>query len=249
MISNGGRPGDPGPGFSVINKFGENSDIDTGDVPVEIWSHGADGTNFPFLDNGIPMDILSSDADDTIAGAGAQKVRVTFYRTDNTKVTKDIDMDGANPVQVDDDVKICTRIEVIQTGASKVNEGKINIVDRASGLVVYQSVEIGEGQTLSAIQICCKDKKCKVVFHYVTYSRAQVAFNSAQMRLRLRKVDGSLLTKYNTTISSNNPRDEREYQEGGIEFSEGEIIFWECKDVSGNDTPVEGGFDIVSKDI
>lgn len=251
MIGTGSRPGDPGPGFSVINKFGENPDIDTADAPVEIWSHGADGTNFIFLDNGVSMDAKSvgaNAADDDIAGIGAQKVRVEYYLTDNTFRTKDLDMDGVNQVVLDDDVKFVARAYVIQSGSNKTNRGEINIVDRGTGAIVYQSIEIGEGQTLSALQICPKDKKGKVVFHYTTYSRASAAFGSAQMRLRLRAVDGTILTKYNTTLSSNHARDERTYAEGGIVLAEGEIIFWECKAVSANDTPIEGGFDMELED-
>lgn len=249
MIGQGGTFGQPGPGFSVINKFGENPDIDTADTPVEIWSHGADGTNFIFLDAGIAMDIKSSDAVDTIAGTGAQVARITYNKTDNTEVIVDKDMDGVTQVEIADDVKIVTRVEIIQTGSGLVNAGEINVVDRATGLVVYQSVEIGEGQTLSAIQICPKDKVCNVTFHYTTFSRASAAFGSAQMRLRLRKVNGSLLTKYNTTISANHPRDNRSYEKGGgIPMVAGEIIFWECKVVSANDTPIEAGFDIECED-
>ena len=248
MIGTGGSFGDPGPGFSVINKFGENPDVDAADVPIEIWAHGADGTNFPFIDIGVPMDIKSDDIADTLLGTGARKARITFYRTDNTEVIVEKDLDGINPVQVDDDVKICTRIEIFDTGSGMINAGEINLVDRATGIIVYQSVEVGEGQTLSAIQICPKNKKGKIVFHYATYSRASVAFASAQMRLRKRAVNGSILTKYNAIISSSNPRDERNYSQGGINLVEGEIIYWECTAVSANDVPVEAGFDFELED-
>jgi len=244
-----GKYGVPGAGSDAISKFGENSDIDTADAPVEVWSHGANGTRFPFIDTGIPMDIKSSSADDTLLGIGGQQATLTFYRTDNTKVVKTVDLDGITQVEIDDDVKICTRIQ-IKSGTNKTNVGEINIVDRATGLVVYQSVEIGEGQTLSAIQICEKDKKGKIKFHYTTFSRASAAFGSAQMRLRLRAVDGSILTKYNTTISANHPRDERTYGDGfGLDIVEGEIFFWECTSVSANDTPIEAGFDLMIEDV
>jgi hypothetical protein len=244
-IGNGGIFGiSKGAGYQVINKFGENSDIDVADTPIEIWSHGADGTNFPFLDTGIPMDIVSTSASDDLVGTGAQKAKVTFYQTDNTEISQVYDLDGVTPVQINNDVKICTRIEIVQTGSSNTNVGEINIVDRATGLIVYQSVEIGEGQTLSAIQVCPKDKKGLVKSHYVTYSRSQTPFATAQMRLRKRGIDGTITTKYNVTLSTNNVLDRNVYEIGGIAVEEGEIIFWECLTVSADSTPIGGGFDM-----
>lgn len=246
---NGLKFGEPGPGYAVVNKFGENSDIDTADTPVEIWSHGADGTNFVFLSAGISADFKSSAAADDIAGTGAQKITITYYLSDYTEVVQEFDTDGVSQVEISDDFLFCSRIQVTQTGTGNTNAGEINIVDRATGLIVYQSVEIGEGQTLSALQMCPKGKSGKVIFHYCTFSRAAVALNAAQMKMRLRKTDGSTLTKYNTTINNNHPRDERTYNAGGIDLVEGEIIYWECIAVTANDTPIEAGFDVEFQDV
>lgn len=239
--NNGGVPG-RGAGFEVINKFGVNFDIDTGSTPETIWAHGG---VFPFIDTGIPMDLVSSQAADDIAGTGAQKARLTYYTTDNTEVTVDKDLDGITPVQVDDDLKICTRIEIIQTGSGNTNAGEINLVDRATGLVVYQSVEIGEGQTLSAIQICPKDKKGKVIQHSATYAKTQSPAGSADLRLQLRKADGSVLTKHPTVISSVKQEDMVNYpKDSGVDMEAGDIVFWECTAVSAADTPIEARFDV-----
>jgi hypothetical protein len=229
-------------GFSIINKFGVNEDIDTTSTPETIWSHGG---QFPFLDVGIAMDVVSTSANDTLAGSGAQIVRVTHYETDNTEVINDYDMAGLSRVQISDDVKIGTRIEVIQSGASMSNEGEINLVDRATGLVVYQSVEIGEGQTLSAVQICPKDKVGIVRKHSVTFAKTQAPAGSADLRFNLRKANGSVLTKHPTVISTTKEADEYEYPDGsGVEMVAGDIVYWECTSVSANDTPIEGRFDI-----
>jgi hypothetical protein len=194
------------------------------------------------------MSIKSSAAADTLAGTGAQKVRITYYQTDNTEVTVEKDMDGVSLVLIDADTKIVTRIEVIQTGSGKTNAGKITVVDTATGLVVYQSVEIGEGQTLSAVQICPKGKKGRIVKHYVTYAKFQSPAGTADMRLKLRKANGSILTKHAVEISTVKELDEYEYPIGGIEMVEGEIVFWNCESVSANDTPIEGRFDIEFED-
>lgn len=244
-IGNRGPAGAPGPGFQVVNKFGQNNDIDTGSVPETIWSHGG---VFPFIDTGIAMDLVSADAADALAGTGAQKARLTYYRTDNTEVEADFDLDGLTPVQIDNDLKICTRVEIIQTGSGKTNAGEINLVDRATGLVVYQSVEPGEGQTLSAVQICPKGKKGCVKAHTTSYARNQAPFGMADLRLRLRLNEGSILTKWPATISTDKPEDDKIYTTGGIEMAVGDILFWEAILVSVNDVPIQAEFDIEFED-
>jgi hypothetical protein len=241
MIGPGGIAGiTQGAGFRAVNKFGLNNDIDAG--PEDIWAHGG---LFPFLDAGIAMDISSSVAADTLAGTGAQRVRLTYYTTDNTEVTMDIDLNGVTAVPVGDDVKICTRAEVIQTGSGNANAGELNLVDRATGLIVYQSIEIGEGQTLSAVQICPKGKRGAVVQHQVSYSKTQNPFADADMRLYLRKADGSILVKHSAVISAVKLEDKYEYPNGsGIDMTEGEIVFWRCLSVGATDTPIEARFDV-----
>lgn len=247
MIGNGGSFGGPGSGYAPVNKFGANLTIPTGNPIAEtIWSHGG---QFPFLDTGIPMDFVSTAAADGIAGTGAQKVTVTFYNTDNTLNVVEFDTAGLTPVQVDDDIKICTRIEVTQTGTGDTNAGKITLVDRATGLVVYQSMEIGEGQTLSAVQICPKGKKGLVVKHETTYAKTQTPAGSVDMRVLLRKEGGSTQTKHTASISTANPIDVYEYPIGGIEMSEGDILYCQCVACTANNTPIEARFDVRFEDV
>jgi hypothetical protein len=247
MIGNGGVSGvTKGAGYFVVNKFGVNFDIDTTSIPETIWAHGG---IFPFLDTGIEMDIVSTSANDNLSGTGAQKITIIYYTADNTEVTVEKDLNGLTAVLLADDVKIITRAFISQSGSSNTNEGEINIVDRATGLIVYQSIEISEGQTLSAVQICPKGKKGLVKHHSVSYAKDQSPLGSADLRLNLRLADGSVLTKHSIAISSIKPQDDVRYDKGGIEMQEGEILFWECIAVSANDTPIEARFDIEFQDI
>ncbi len=226
---------------SWVNKFGENADIDTATDPEVIWSHGG---SFPFLDAGIEMDIVSSDAADTLTGTGARKVKITYFDSDNIQHNIEISLNGTTEVELGDDVKIITRMQVSSVGTGKINAGEINAVDRATGATVYQSIEIGEGQTLSAVQICPADKRGKITYHYCNYARALASPGAAQMRLRKRSIDGAIQTKYNITLTQYHAKDEREYKIGGIDLSPGEIIYWECTTVLSDNTPIAGGFDI-----
>jgi hypothetical protein len=246
MIGNGGISGiTKEKGYQIINKFGVNFDIDTGSIPETIWTAGG---SFPFLNTGIPMDIVSTDANDNLAGTGAQKATITFYNTDNTENIVTIDLNGLTSVPIDNDVKICTRIK-IQSGNNLSNIGQIQIVDRATKTIIYQSVEPGEGQTLSAVQICPKDKRGLVKKHSVTYAKDSSPLGSADMRFNLRKNDGSTQVKHPIVISSAKPKDEVFYNIGGITMEAGDIVFWECILVSTNDTPIEARFDVEFSDL
>ena len=226
-------------GFLNIDKFGENIDIDTASTPEAIFTVGG---QFPFLDTGIPMDLISTLATDDISGVGAQKIEVTIYHTDNSKEIKIIDMNGVGRAQVDDDIKIGTRLRVSQSGSSNTNLGTVKLVDRATGLIVYQQVEVEEGSTLSAVQIVEKDKTGIIKSHYATYARVQ-NLNAAQLRLKVRLIDGTIQTRYNITISADHPRDDQDYgDDSDIMIDEGQYVYWECLAVTANDTPIEAGF-------
>jgi hypothetical protein len=229
------------PGYSVVNKFGVNLDIDTGTVPETIWG---DGGAFPFLSAGIEMDFKSSAAADDIAGTGAQKIKVTFYDNSNVEFIQTFDTDGVTPVQLPGVVKIITRAQVVQAGSGLTNAGKISFVDRATGLVIYQSILIGEGQTLSTPQIIPAGKKGIIRRISVGYARFGVAFNDADMRFRVRLANGTVLTKFPVVISANLPEKVKDYNVGGVEMEEGDIAYWECTSVSANDTPILAAFDL-----
>jgi len=233
------------PGYEVINKFGENLDIDQAETPIEIWSHGSGGPRFPFLDTGIAMDIVSTSADDSLAGIGSQKAIVTYYTTDNTKVELDVDLAGLTRVPIGDDVKFVSRVFLYQSGSNMSNVGEVNAVDRATGLVVYQSVEIGLSQTGSALQICEKGKTGIVKRTKVGYAKGQNPLGSADMRFNVRKANGTIVTKHSVLISSIKPSDTEEPPVGNVaELEEGDIAYWLCQSVSADNTPIEARFDM-----
>jgi hypothetical protein len=241
-IGGGVGAGQKSPGYKVINKFGVNLDIDTGTTPETIWGEG--GT-FPFLSVGVLMDVKSDAAADTIAGTGAQKVRITFYDDSNAEFIETFDLNGITPVQINgaSTVKIVTRIEVVQAGTGLTNAGKITVILRG-GATIYQSILIGEGQTLSTPQIIPAGKKGIIRRISVGYARFGVAFNDADMRFRVRLANGTVLTKFPVVISANLPEKVKDYNVGGVEMEEGDIAYWECTSVSANDTPILAAFDL-----
>ena len=231
---------------TVINKFGVNLDIDTGSVPETIWAHGG---IFPFLSAGVEINFESFSANDSIGGTGAQKLTITWYDNENLEHIETFDTNGVTGVQLPGLVKLVSRAEVTQSGALNTNLAEINFIDRATGLIVYQSIEAGEGQTLSTPQMVPNGMKGIVKRVFAEYARSGAAFNDADLRFRVRKSNGTILTKLPTVISPNNPSGGKDYGVGGIEMEAGDIAFWECTSVSANDTPILAGFDIEFESI
>jgi hypothetical protein len=240
MIGNNRSPDLPGSGFRSIHKFGENTDIDVASVPETIWSHGG---QFKFLDAGLEMDFKSTLADDAIAGTGAQKLQITFYDGLNNESIQIFDTAGQTPVQLPGLVKMVTRIEVLQSGSGRTNAGEINVVDRATGAVVYQSLEPGEGQTLSCVQMIPAGKKGLLREATVSYAKLTNK-NDAILTLRVRRANGTIVIKHRSTISSASPKNGKTYRTGGVDLYAGDVVYWQCDEVSGNDTPIYATFDI-----
>lgn len=229
------------PGFSIIDKFGENNNIDTGSTPVDIWSPGG---KFIFNDNAIGMHIISDSADDNVSGLGARSIEIIGYSNDNILILETVNMNGLTPVVLNWNYKIITRMKVIDSGSSNFNIGNINVFDSSTGTILQQRIPTEEGQTLSAIQIIEKNKIGRIKSHYASYSRVG-GNNSAQMRLKIKKSNGTIQTKYNIAISVNHSKDVQDYGDnGGIEVEEGDFVYWECIEVSANSTSMEAGFQI-----
>ena len=239
-----------GPGYSVVNKWGEQIDVDTADAtvpaPQKIWPIKRTTQDYIFLDTAIQLSLKSTSANDTILGSGAQKVKVIYQTTIEEKEII-LDTDGEGLVNLPELSVGSFRLKVTQSGSGNTNAGQIKIVDSNGN--IYATIETGEGQSQIAIYRIPDNKKGKIKSHKTDYARTAPAANSAQMRLRVRCPDGTIITKWDPTISTDFIQDNKDYFIGGIDLNPGEWVFWECITVSANNTPLRGSFDIELEDI
>lgn len=244
MIGNQGRPGDPGEESEDFNKWGEHPDIDTADATAGqiIWPIKSTVQQYLFLDAPIAL-TLQSDSPNDVAlggGSGARTVKV-IYHDDNGEIQEVIlTMTGVTPVDIPSDSFGVFRMEVETSGSNNTNVGQLTI---KNGTDIYATIEIGEGQTQIAVLRCPDNKQGLVKRHEVGYGRTG-GNNEANMRLRLRKTDGTIVTKWDPIVSVDHTKDIRDYGIGGIKFLPGEFVYWECIQVSADNTPIRGAFDI-----
>ena len=109
-------------GTEDIHVHGYNPAVGT--TMETLW---ADSGLKTYLGAAVAMTISSSDTDDTIAGAGAQKVDILYLDDDwAVQLLEDVEMNGQTGVATTSILRVLDII-VRQTGASLLNEGTIYI--------------------------------------------------------------------------------------------------------------------------
>lgn len=85
------------------------------------------GTTYTPQTNAAQRSVGSSDAADTLAGAGAQKVKITYYNNlVEGPFTEIVDMNGTTPVNTTaTDIAFIEEMQVVQVGANGGNTGTI----------------------------------------------------------------------------------------------------------------------------
>ena len=250
MVGDGGIFGvTKGPGYSVINKWGENIDIDTVDATAGqvIWPIKATAQQYLFLDAPIQLYLVSTSADDAAAGIGARTIEGKYQDNTGCITPFELDTNGIVNVPFPTTSVGIFRFSVASSGTNNKNVGQLKIVDGAGN--IYATIEPGESQTQIAVMRIPTDKKGVIRAHKVDYARTSPAANEAVLRLRIRKTDGTIITKWDPTITTDNPVDNKEYFAGGINIDAGEWVFWEAISVSANDTPIRGSFDVELTDV
>ena len=129
-------------GWENFRRFGENADVDTADLPEDIW---ATGGAYPWPTSAQATTLVSADADDTAAGTGCRTVRLTYMGEDYVQATQDVTLNGASIVTADTDVYRINSAECISSGSSEANEGIISI---KHGATTIGTIPVGAGGTL-----------------------------------------------------------------------------------------------------
>lgn len=242
-IGNGGNQDSHGPGYIPVNKWGGNADVDTADAALGqiIWPIKAGTQPYLFLDSPIELFLKSTSANDDVdSGTGARTVKIMPHDSNGEEQEIIKDLQGTANQSIGLSVGVF-RMNIETSGSSDTNEGQIQIVDGSAN--IYATIEIGEGQTQIAVVRCPNNKNGLIKEHDIEFGRISPSTNEATTRLRIRKVDGTIITKWDPFLSSNHIEDKRDYKIGGLDLLPGEWIYWEAIIVSANNTPLRASID------
>lgn len=161
------------PGHAAVNKFGRNSEIDSGDSE-DVWDGGDD---WVAPTTARLHDVKSTSGNDTSAGTGARTVEVyglTGWST--AEVSETVTLNGTTNVATSNSYVIIHRMKVLTAGSGAINAGDITATAQTDATVTAQ-ITAGEGQTLMAIYGIPSGQSLSLLNYYAAMNRTQTSGN------------------------------------------------------------------------
>lgn len=227
-------------GYSITNKFGTNSDVDTTSTPEDIWEVGGLYAGFP--DTTLETISLVSDASaDDVAGTGARQVRITGLDANYNQITETVTLSGLTPVSTAAQFRRAHTMQVVSAGSGGVNVGTLTAQHTTTTANVFLSILPGTNQsTCSAFTVPAG---------YTAYMRA---LHAAIRGGNTAAIDGYIWTRAfgqpfrarrPFTASSSFRLDDVIY--GGLVFTEKSDLVLRIYATSANNIAVNGGYDLI----
>lgn len=139
-------------GRTTWNKFGYNPDVDSasGDEIVASFG-GALGVNFDIITTADTLDIVSTSANDTSAGTGAQSVLIVGIDENFLSVTEIVTLNGTTPVTTANNYLGVNRMIVLVSGTNRTNVGTINATDTGASFGIQAQIPPSNSVTQQCI--------------------------------------------------------------------------------------------------
>lgn len=133
-------------GRNLYNKFGYNSDIDSGTEEI-IAAFGGTWGVANIMTTAGTLDVVSSSTNDSSAGTGARTVLISGLDANQLSQTETVTMNGITPVTTSNSWLGVNRVVVLTSGSSAWNEGDITISDTAATYGTQASIPTNNSVT------------------------------------------------------------------------------------------------------
>jgi hypothetical protein len=132
-------------GYTLEHIMGEDPDVPT--TEYDIWGGSGAGGNLTWLQTATTLEAISTDANDTAAGTGAQTILVTGLDANWAEVTATIAMNGTSASTATTQTFIrVNKVEVVTCGTyTGTNVGDITVRVSSAG-AIQSFIEAGEGK-------------------------------------------------------------------------------------------------------
>jgi hypothetical protein len=231
-------------GVNVINKFGRNTDVDTG-VSEDMWNGGGFYTGFPTTGSAEPLGVASSSANDTAAGTGARTVMIIGLDANYQEISETVTLNGTTEVFTTQSFWRAHTANVRTSGGTPTNSafsaGQITIRHQTTTANVFMVMPAATNQAASAGYTVPAGHRAvlKRIHGAVRGSTSASVDISLWVRLfgfapRLRRP---------TTLYFGSELDDTPW--GGLVFPEKTDIHVRILSASANNLDIVGGYDLV----
>jgi len=232
-------------GHSLMQKFGENPDVDTGTVPEDMWDYG--GVWVAPTTSRVHA-LVSSSASDSSGGGGAETIIVEGLDASYIFQSETVAMNGTTPVNTVNSYTMIHRMYVEVDAANALNVGNITATAAVDGTVTAH-IAAGNGQTLMAIYQIPAGKTGYLLKLYTMNKRAAAAVGNADMALLVKPEDtGPFVTKFVWGIMGAGTSHIDHDFKAIIGYPEKSVIKISAENVSANNMDVAAGFDLLLVD-
>jgi len=227
-------------GYSTVNKFGNNLDIDTATTPEDIWGGGGLYTGFP-VNTLEPVEILSSSANDTSAGTGLRTVVIQGLNGDWIETSETLTLNGTTPVQSVNSYRRVHTMRGESAGSGGFNVGTITVRHATTEANVFLVMLPSTNQTASTAYTV----PAGTTGYLMATSSALRGANagSADCVFAVRSFGGVFRYRRPFMISSNYSSNET--LAVPISFAEKTDIVIRCIATNGNNLEVVAGYDLI----
>lgn len=135
-------------GMSIVNKFGRNSDVDSGTVPEDIWEGGGVYTGWAAAAE--TLQVFSSSAADTSAGTGARTLRIMGLDANYAVQNETVTLNGTTPVTTTGTFIRVHSASVQTAGSGGVNAGILTVRQSTTTTNIFLALEVGLNQSNSS---------------------------------------------------------------------------------------------------
>lgn len=228
-------------GYSVVNKFGTNADIDTGSVPEDIWEVG--GAYTGFASAAEPLSVVSASVNDAAAGTGARTVRIIGLDVNYAPLQETVTLNGTTPVTTSASFLRAHTASVQSAGSGGVNAGDITIGQSVTTANVMLSLLAGRNQSNCSAYTVPAGFTAYMRHLHVALRGTTGAANSVEGAIWTRAFGAPFRSR--RPFSANTSFQLSDVIYGGLVFTEKSDLVLRITAVGANNTSLNGGYDLL----
>lgn len=223
-------------GRTIVNKFGRNSDVDSGTLPEDIWNGGGTYTGFP---TGTPevLEVFSSSASDT----GDFTFTYLPSNTATEYLTATVTLTGTTPVNTGITVYRMHTANYASGTATGFNVGDITARHRVTTANVFCVMPAGRSQTYVSAYTVPAGSTGRIVRLFCRLLSNTTA--SVEGALWIRALNGSPRMRRPFTVGNADSFQEMPY--GGLILPAGTDVIVRIVTATASNLDVIGGYDMV----